>query len=473
MPAWKAELNAKLAAHRQRRPSSALAEAAGSPRPASSQSSDGAARAALVAARVAERYANAPSYSEFLAASAAAAASAAETAAFAARQAQDAAEAFARLSAGARQPEDHQDHNSGPQIVYPSEPEMGRSAAAGDRPTTVEHPEPLPARGVLPPRPVASSAGLFANGFVDAIAEATVPAAVSLPAKLIAFPRELVAPRKSRPRIAEGPLVESSLFDDTDGAALRIFEVEGNRMGSETGRDTWETSAAFLPRAESDAQSNSREPAQRNEPGVCEEVHASRESYSGSTQDARSYNDPVHGAPGWQSIRLGEHPFSPSADGVEAGRSLPDTEDRRSELSEAHVLHTASLGDRTMAALVDAALVTGAFALFILVFALCTAHPPLDRTAFCCAALLFAGLFLFYEWLFLSYGGGTPGMRYARIALCTFDDENPTRQVSRRRVLASVLSALPLGLGFLWAIFDQDSLGWHDRMTRSYQRSYR
>jgi hypothetical protein len=64
-------------------------------------------------------------------------------------------------------------------------------------------------------------------------------------------------------------------------------------------------------------------------------------------------------------------------------------------------------------------------------------------------------------------------MRYAKIALCTFEDDNPTRKAMRNRVGALLLSALPLGLGFLWSFFDDDHLGWHDRVTRTYQRSYR
>jgi hypothetical protein len=64
-------------------------------------------------------------------------------------------------------------------------------------------------------------------------------------------------------------------------------------------------------------------------------------------------------------------------------------------------------------------------------------------------------------------------MRCARIALCTFDDENPDRRALRHRIAAACLAALPLGLGFFWALLDEDHLGWHDRMTRTYQRSYR
>jgi hypothetical protein len=63
-------------------------------------------------------------------------------------------------------------------------------------------------------------------------------------------------------------------------------------------------------------------------------------------------------------------------------------------------------------------------------------------------------------------------MRFARIALCTFDDENPTRPAMRRRILAVLLSACPLGLGLLWAALDENRLGWHDLISRMYQRSY-
>ena len=136
-------------------------------------------------------------------------------------------------------------------------------------------------------------------------------------------------------------------------------------------------------------------------------------------------------------------------------------------------LHPATLGDRVMASLVDLSVVAASFLLFVLVFVACTPHPPVGKGVLGAGAAVFVGLLLFYEWLFLRYGLATPGMRYARIALCTFDDANPTRQVRERRLCASVLAALPMGLGLLWALFDEDALGWHDRMSRSYQRSYR
>ena len=125
-----------------------------------------------------------------------------------------------------------------------------------------------------------------------------------------------------------------------------------------------------------------------------------------------------------------------------------------------------------MAGIFDLALIVAAFAVFVLVFVACTAHPPTGKPALLGAGLVLAGFCLLYQYLFFKYAEGTPGMRYAKIALCTFDDENPTRKAMCRRVLFLLLSAAPLGLGFAWAWFDPDRLSWHDRMSRIYQRSY-
>jgi uncharacterized RDD family membrane protein YckC len=64
----------------------------------------------------------------------------------------------------------------------------------------------------------------------------------------------------------------------------------------------------------------------------------------------------------------------------------------------------------------------------------------------------------------------TPGMMYAGISLCTFDEEFPTRTQLRDRLGALMVSVLPMGLGLAWSIFDEDHLSWHDRLSRTYQR---
>ena len=371
-------MNARLAAHRTRRTRTPEGQ---SSLPGFESASENIVRrkeaqTTSVAARVAERYAKAPSYSEMLAAQAAAA-RAAEAAAEAAAQAHAATQAvFAGL-------------------------EMDEQDAA---PAVVATPAPQPPKMEQPGearRPLITE-------IVDPFEEATVVPAQPLPAKLIEFPRELIATRKARPRLAEGPLRDAETAPD--GSQLRIFEVEPETISKEPASD------AVLPE--------------------------------------------------WHSIRLDPKPqeefYAPQETASQACKPLFELP-----------LQTAMVGDRLMAWIVDTSLVLAAFLLFVLVFVACTAHPPTGKTAVAVAGGVLFSLFVLYQWLFFSYLDATPGMRYAKIALCTFDDENPTRKTLQCRVGALLLSAMPLGLGFLWAFFDEDRLCWHDRITRTYQRSYR
>jgi uncharacterized RDD family membrane protein YckC len=239
--------------------------------------------------------------------------------------------------------------------------------------------------------------------FSDPLEEETVAPAVPLAANLIEFPRELVATRKARPRLAEGPLRDT----EPQPGQLRIFEVEQEAIDHRPGM----TAAAV---------------------GL-----------------------------DWSSIRLD----APAAEHVARAAA-------RAAVEEAPI-RPAALEDRTMAALVDGALSFAGFLIFVFVFSSCTAHPPSGRTALVAGFLAFLATFVAYQWIFFRFGESTPGMMYAGIALCTLDDDNPTRPAMQRRVGALLLSALPLGLGLLWAVFDEDHLGWHDRISGTYQRSYK
>jgi len=281
-----------------------------------------------------------------------------------------------------------------------------------------------------------------------------------LPANLIEFPRQLVAPRKARPRLAEGPL-----RDDPDAAPadsqLRIFEVDpaqistapaGNAVGTESAGPAPQWTAIWLDAAADPAPG----------PGA-----------DAAPLDSEMW---VHG---------------------QSPRAIPQTDPQTAPLAQA-----ATIGRRTLAAAVNGAIVLAGLLACAGVFVMVAGHvlpwqaaasqPGLtphaalaSALAQTCAqtgvrltqlpaAIAIGGclLLLLYQALFFFFSTATPGMRCARIALCTFDDENPTRKAMRRRILAVLLSACPLGLGFLWAALDEDRLAWHDRITRMYQRSY-
>ncbi|MCL2661002.1 MAG: RDD family protein, partial [Acidobacteriaceae bacterium] len=246
-------------------------------------------------------------------------------------------------------------------------------------------------------------------------------AMVEIPGNLIEFPRHLVAPRRARPRLAEGPLREN-LDAQTGPSQLRIFEAEPLVVA-----DTPEYPA-----------SASVEPA----------------------------------APEWSSILLSPQPAPAVAEPV-PGEPV---------VQEAMLPQTAPIQLRLMAAMVDGVLITAALLVFATTLVVTANYlgrlgvfhlaPAAPKTVLILSGVALVVLGLIYQLLFFTWADATPGMRYARIGLCTFSDDNPTRAQMRRRIWAHLLSACPLGLGYLWAVLDDDRLSWHDRITRMYQRSY-
>jgi uncharacterized RDD family membrane protein YckC len=226
-----------------------------------------------------------------------------------------------------------------------------------------------------------------------------------IPANIIEFPRQLIAPRKARPRLAEGPLRE----DTASEPQLRIFEVSPEQIATE-------------PEA------------------------------------APTSNTPV-----WQDLLL------------EAPTQAQRINASDPEAQFAQPPQVASLGKRLFATAVDTACLLAATAGFLEVAFQMGAHglehAPLPLLAASVGGSLLA-FYTLYQLLFFTLNEATPGMRAAHIALCTFSDDNPSRGAMRRRIVATFLAACPLGIGLLWSFLDDEELGWHDRMSRMYQRSY-
>jgi hypothetical protein len=226
---------------------------------------------------------------------------------------------------------------------------------------------------------------------------------VPLPTNLLEFPRQLVAARKARARLAEGPLRDDA-DSSPDRAQLRIFEVEAAAVSTEP---------------------------------VVEGV-----------------------LPEWHDIRLDAHLHA---------NLLPYGE---AAISYAPAMYVAPVSLRMMAAAVDTCCVVTGFLLAVAAVAYMSPVLPGGLTAVISAAGALFAFALFYQLLFFSLGDATPGMRYARVGLCTFSDENPTRKEMRRRIFAQLLAGMPVGLGWIWALLDEDGLGWHDRISRMYLRAY-
>jgi uncharacterized RDD family membrane protein YckC len=254
---------------------------------------------------------------------------------------------------------------------------------------------------------------------------------VAIPANLIEFPRQLVAPRKARPRLAEGPLRE----DIDPGPQLRIFEVEPGQISADPAIDPStapEWQSLHLP----------------------SQPHLDHDPLRPTGTFAATYTEDMDAA-----VLLGPE-LDPARNIAPAASGL---------------IHAAPVSRRVMAMLVDSACVGAAFVGFCVVAArLCgpqlreMANPALAATA----ALALVVLAALYQVLFFWFNEATPGMVYARLCFCTFAEGNPTRSAVRRRLIATAIAICPLGLGLLWMALDPDRLGWHDRISRMYPRAY-
>jgi uncharacterized RDD family membrane protein YckC len=131
----------------------------------------------------------------------------------------------------------------------------------------------------------------------------------------------------------------------------------------------------------------------------------------------------------------------------------------------------APLTRRLASGAVDSGIVLFAAGLFAAAFIQIVEGVPWSRSVLLCAAAVGATLWLLFQYLFLVYGAATPGMRATQLELFGFNGKRPSRFARRVRALATTLSGVSVGLGFAWAFVDEDTLGWHDRISQTYLRS--
>lgn len=133
-------------------------------------------------------------------------------------------------------------------------------------------------------------------------------------------------------------------------------------------------------------------------------------------------------------------------------------------------LAVAPFAPRMMCLLVDGVLSLAAAAIFAFVVVTMTHYMPQGRAALGAALVLPAIFWSAYQLLFLTYCGTTPGMQMSQLEICDFEGYFPRRSTRQGRALALVLSVISCGMGFAWTLVDEDALGWHDRITRTYLR---
>jgi uncharacterized RDD family membrane protein YckC len=133
-------------------------------------------------------------------------------------------------------------------------------------------------------------------------------------------------------------------------------------------------------------------------------------------------------------------------------------------------IQPAPFNRRLLATFVDCTLIAGALVAAAMLAAYNVSELPGLRAVAFCAGLALLAIGVTYHMCFMTIARATPGMRYAGIELNTFSGYTTSRWQRWSRLLALILSVLPLGLGLVWALFDDGHLAWHDRLSKTYLR---
>ena len=128
----------------------------------------------------------------------------------------------------------------------------------------------------------------------------------------------------------------------------------------------------------------------------------------------------------------------------------------------------AGLRRRSEAVAVDFLMVLIAGAVFFGIFAVWTRQFPAGRTALLIYASAMALILLFYRVLSFLLADRSPATRMAGLRLLHFDGRPANRRQRLLRLAASCLSLAPLGIGFLWALVDEEHLTFHDHISETF-----
>jgi len=137
----------------------------------------------------------------------------------------------------------------------------------------------------------------------------------------------------------------------------------------------------------------------------------------------------------------------------------------------ARLVPVARLGERVRAGVLDAAFVAITCGAFLLMFSYLIGSGgelAFDKVAAAVYGATFFLIYGLYFTLFTALGGATPGMLLSELHVVGFDGNAATPRQLLWRSFGYLVSAPVALLGFLWALWDEDQLTWHDRISQTY-----
>jgi uncharacterized RDD family membrane protein YckC len=128
----------------------------------------------------------------------------------------------------------------------------------------------------------------------------------------------------------------------------------------------------------------------------------------------------------------------------------------------------ASIEERRIAGLIDVGCLLFAYGGFLALFGSLGGQFTFSKLSAVMCGTTFVIVYLQYFALFTVFGGTTPGMMLRGLQVVSFSGEPPTPRQMLWRSVGYMLSAGTFFMGFLWAMWDEDALTWHDRLSRTY-----
>jgi len=123
---------------------------------------------------------------------------------------------------------------------------------------------------------------------------------------------------------------------------------------------------------------------------------------------------------------------------------------------------------RFAADIIDFAIVTGIYILFVVLTYLQMPEPYLDKKIGCIYISGLLILFGVYFLLFMMTTSQTPGMKIKRLVAVTREGAALDPRSASLRGLGYFISIAPLMLGFIWALVDPEHLTWADKVSGTF-----
>ena len=149
--------------------------------------------------------------------------------------------------------------------------------------------------------------------------------------------------------------------------------------------------------------------------------------------------------------------------------TAPTTRKLQAENNVSSDLHTvASIDERRLAGLIDLGCLLFAYGGFLALFGSLGGQFTLSKLSAAVYATTFAIVYMQFFFLFTVFGGTTPGMMIRGLQVRSLSGEPPTPKQMLLRSVGYILSAATFFLGFLWSMWDEDELTWHDHLSHTY-----